>query len=140
MLINYITFSLMIINIVAIAIVGWLLFHPVQLPIVYNQPFPTDKQEVKVGEEISYLIEINKTENRQVTINRNIICDDGSLVSMVPITSDIPLGKQNVWFSFIVPLKTSFGKCYLEMKNIYRINPVREEKLTFRTQEFTVIK
>ena len=118
--------------------VGWLLFSPAPLPIIYNEPFPLDKTEVKRGEEISYYIELNKTADYDAVLNRNIICDDGNLVTMAPGSSQVPTGEQKVWVTVTVPMKTSLGACHLELTNVYKINPLRNETLNLRTQDFIV--
>ena len=128
----------MIINTAILLWVGWLLFSPAPLPIIYNEPFPLDKTEVKRGEEISYYIELNKTDDYDAVLNRNIICDDGNLVTMAPGSSQVPTGEQKVWVTVTVPMKTSLGTCHLELNNVYKINSLRHETLNLRTQDFIV--
>ena len=94
--------------------------------------------KVKRGEEISYLIHLDKRANYSAKLNRNIICNDGNLVTLAPQDSHIPIGESKVWVTITVPMKTSIATCHLEMANTYFINPIRTETMELRTQDFIV--
>ena len=138
-MINKFITIIMALNIVVLLVLGYFWFWPAPLPIIYNEPFPLDKTEVKRGEEISYLIHLDKRANYSAKLNRNIICKDGNLVTLAPQDSHIPNGESWVWVTVTVPMKTSPSTCYLEMNNSYFINPLRTETMTMRTQDFKVI-
>ena len=135
---NQITTIIMALNIAILLVVGWMLFWPAPLPIIYNEPFPLDKQEVKRGEQISYLIHLRKTADYDAELNRNIVCDDGNLVTLASQNSHVPQGEHQIWVTITVPQKTSLGTCHLEMMNTYKINPIRNEYLSLRSQDFVV--
>jgi hypothetical protein len=130
----------MSVNLLLFVAVAYLLYWPAPLPIVYNEPFPLDKTEVKRGEEISYFVHLDKRTQYAATLNRNIICDDGNLVTLASQESNAPVGEQQIWVSITVPMKTSLGTCHLEMNNAYHINPLRTEYVSLETQDFTVIE
>lgn len=127
-------------NILVLLYIVYLLWWPAPLPIIYNEPFPLDKTEVKRGEEISYYVELRKQADYRAVLNRNIICADGNLVTLAPQESGVSTGEQKIWVTLTIPMKTSLGSCYLEMNNTYFINPLRTEYLTLKTQNFTVIE
>jgi hypothetical protein len=139
-MLNYFTTLFMATNIAILGVVGYMLFWPAPLPIIYNEPFPLDKYEVERGGQISYLIHLNKRADYNAHLNRNIICDDGNLVTLAPQHSRISKGEHEVWVTVTVPEKTSLGTCHLEMNNSYEINPIRTEYMTLISQDFEVIK
>ena len=133
------TTIIMIINTLIVAYVIFLVFAPVQTPIYHNAPFPTDKQVVQRGEQISYFVEMTKRAEYEATLNRNIVCNDGNLVTMAPGSSALPIGNHAVWVTVTVPEKTSIGTCHLEMYNVFTVNPLRTETMEVRTQDFKVV-
>jgi len=135
---NHLTAVFMAINFATISVVGYMLFYPAPLPVVYNEPFPLDKEHVARGEEISYLVHLNKLADYNAKLNRNIICDDGNLVTLAPQESRVGVGEHKIWVSVTVPMKTSLGTCHLEMNNAYEINPLRTEYVDMRSQDFVV--
>ena len=137
-MINKLTALFMALNFAILAVVGYMLFYPAPLPVVYNEPFPLDKSVVERGEQISYLIHLNKIADYTAKLNRNIVCDDGNLVTLAPQESRVAQGEHKIWVSVTVPMKTSLGTCHLEMNNAYEINPLRTEYVDMRSQDFVV--
>ena len=135
-----VTGAMMVMNVVILCIVAFMMLYPAPLPIIYNEPFPLDKTEVKRGEQISYLVHLNKRANYDAVLNRNIVCDDGNLVTLAPGSSHVGQGEQRIWVTITVPMKTSLGTCHLRLNNTYHINPLRDEHLELRTQDFNVIE
>lgn len=128
----------MLLNVLALGSIVYMLVAPAPLPVVYNEPFPLDKHEVERGGQISYLIHLNKRADYRATLNRNIICDDGNLVTLAPQESRISRGEHKIWVTITVPMKTSLGTCHIEMNNAYHINPIRTEYVDMRSQDFIV--
>lgn len=138
--VNKATLLFLVINIVIFLYIAYLLFWPAPLPIIYNEPFPLDKTEVARGEEISYLIHLNKRSDYTAELNRNIICEDGNLVTLAPSNSNVPQGEHKIWITLTIPNKTSLGVCHFELNNTYHINPLREIQVSFKSKDFFVVQ
>jgi len=125
----------------ATAVVAVLLFAPVELDIIYNEPFPVYPSEVKRGEEITWIVEFSKTNSHPATINRTIVCADGNLVTLSASETNVPMTERMIAVGGVtIPEKTSLGVCYTELVATYHINPLRNIEKTMRTQNFTVIE
>lgn len=136
----YPIFTVLVLNFLLLGMAIWMLFWPVELAEVYNEPFPVYPSEVQKGESISYEIEFRKTKQYTVESNKNIICDDGSLITLAPTHTDAPLGLHKAVGSVNIPVTASVATCYLEFNTTYFINPLRTEHRTMRTQEFKIIE
>lgn len=134
------TIALLITNVLILVVVGVLLFAPVRLPIIYNEPFPVSPREVRRGETLYYTMEVDKREQYAVDVHKNIVCDDGNLVTLAPTKTNIPLGRRTITPEVIIPMKASLSTCHIEIENTYHINPLRNETLEMRTQDFIIIK
>ena len=131
----------MIINLGAVVWLFYTLAFPVQIAVLHNEPFPVYPSEVKRGEEISWKVELTKTNDYRATVNRNIVCADGNLVTLARSETNAPLGERIILNgSVTVPLKTSLGECYIEITPTYHINPLRDITKSYRTQSFNVIE
>lgn len=133
------TISLLFVNMVVIVIAAYMLFWPTQLPIIYNEPFPVTPNVVKKGGTISYTMEVNKRKAYGVNVSKNIICNDGNLVTLASVVTNIPLGRSKVTPEVVIPQKTSLGTCHIVTTSEYRINPLRTETQHMSTQDFIVI-
>jgi hypothetical protein len=135
------TTILLCVNLFATAVVAVLLFAPVELDIIYNEPFPVYPSEVKRGEEITWIVEFSKSNTFPATINRTIICADGNLVTLTSSETNVPKTERMIAVGgAVIPEKTSLGVCYTELVATYHINPLRNIEKTMRTQNFTVIE
>ena len=133
------TVGLLILNIITLLIAGVLLFWPAQLPIIYNEPFPVYPEVVHKGDTLTYTMVVNKRKQYQVDIHKNIVCEDGNLVTLAPTKTNIPLGKQTVRPEVIIPTKASYSTCYIQINSTYHVNPLRNETQIMRTQNFKII-
>lgn len=138
-LIQRLTLAILILNFIFVGSIGYMLFSPVRLPIIYNEPFPVSSKTIHKGETLTYTIELNKRKPYTAERYRNIICADGNLVTLSPERSNLPLGRQSVELEIIIPQKASFSTCYLELRYVYRINGLRTETQVMHTQDFTII-
>lgn len=132
--------GIMSLNLVSLMVVIWALLVPVELPEIYNEPFPVSPAIVAKGEVLTYTIEYNKTHMMQVDTHKNIICEDGNLVTMAPTHTAAPTGTHRVDIDVTIPEKTSLGVCHIEITNTYHVNALRDENRTMQTQDFTVIE
>jgi hypothetical protein len=130
---------MMIVNFAVLLTIGFALFYPAQLPIVYNEPFPVYPKEIRKGETLSVVMEVNKRKPYVVDVHKNIICEDGNLVTLTHTTTNIPLGKNTLTAEIIIPAKASFSTCHVEFENTYEINPLRMETQKMITQDFKII-
>lgn len=133
------TIGLLCLNVIVLLIAAFLLFFPTSLPIVYNEPFPVYPTEVKKGETLTYTMVVNKRKQYQVDIHKNIVCEDGNLVTLASTKTNIPLGKQTIHPEVIIPSKASYSTCYIEIISTYHVNPLRNEVQTMRTQTFKIV-
>ena len=137
-MIHKITIGMLGFNIAVLLVVGYMFFHPVDLAVIYNEPFPVEPKEVQRGEKVSYDIHYNKPKQYRVQSDKNIICEDGNLVTLAPVSSNSPVGEYSVTVSVKVPEKTSLGSCFIQIQNTYYINAFRTVDKTMRTQDFIV--
>jgi hypothetical protein len=133
------TVGLLILNVITLVIAGVLLFWPASLPIIYNEPFPVYPAEVKKGETLTYTMVVNKRKQYTVDIHKNIVCEDGNLVTLANTSTNIPLGKQTIRPEVIIPTKASYSTCHIEITSVYEVNPLRSESQVMRTQSFKII-
>lgn len=132
-------------NFIVMLVAGWLMFIPVNLAEVYNEPFDVFPAEVQRGDTITFAVEFYKTDNYRVESTRAIICDDGNLVTLaVPnstdgtVRSSVSQGRHTATVEITIPEKTSLGKCHVELNNTYYVNPLRTLYRTMETKDFTV--
>lgn len=133
------TVALLLLNGIVVAMAGILLFYPAQLPIVYNEPFPVYPTVVHKGGALTYTMDVDKRKQYTVDIHKNIVCEDGNLVTLAPQKTNIPLGRQKISPEVIIPNKASFSTCYIEIVSVYEVNPLRSETQTMRTQNFRIV-
>lgn len=131
---------LLLTNLAILGVLAYLLLWPVQLPIVYNEPFPVFPDVVRKGESIYYTMDVNKRESFVADVHKNIICNDGNLVTLAPVATNIPVGRRTITPEVTIPYKSSLGVCHIEIENTYYINPLRTETQAMRTQDFTIIQ
>jgi hypothetical protein len=96
-------------------------------------------KEVARGGDLILEIEYVKYDSFPVTSNKNIICEDGNLVTMASNSTNLPKGEQKFVVTFTVPQKTSIGNCYLQYVNVYEVNPIRNITKVWTTETFKVV-
>lgn len=133
------TVALLILNIIVVVMAGVMLFWPAQLPIVYNEPFPVYPEVVHKGDTLTYTMVVNKRKQYTVEVHKNIVCEDGNLVTLAPAKTNIPLGKQTIRPEVIIPAKASYSTCYVEIESVYEVNPLRSETQIMRTESFKIV-
>lgn len=129
---------ILVMNVAAVGYVLYLTFGPAHLPVVYG--VQTEKTEYARGDELTYTVDFKKFVERPVTTTRNIICEDGNLVTLAPVIDNAPLGNNRAVQSITLPMKTPISKCYLDFKATYPINFLRTETLSFISNTFNVTK
>lgn len=137
--IQKITVVMLLLNFIVVGVFAYLLFWPTQLPIIYNEPFPVSPKEIKKGEVLTITMEVNKRKQYTVDVHKNIVCNDGNLVTLAPNKTSIPLGTNTIEVEIIIPTKASFSTCHVEFENEYKINALRIEHQKMVTQSFKII-
>jgi hypothetical protein len=132
------SYIILAINLGAVVYFLYLTLGPARIPVVHSTE--TEKTEYMRGEELSYAIHFTKYVPRQVTVTRNIVCNDGNLVTLAPVVDNAPLGENRSVQSFILPMKTSVATCHLDFRATYDINFMRTETLSFISNEFVVVR
>jgi hypothetical protein len=133
------TVGLLVLNVITLVIAGVLLFWPASLPIVYNEPLPVYPEVVHKGDTLTFVMEVNKRKQYTVDVHKNIVCEDGNLVTLADARTNIPLGRQTVKPEVIIPQKASYSTCFIEITSVYEVNPLRSETQVMRTQNFKII-
>lgn len=135
----------------AVGIAGWMLllvllgfwyWWPVALPTI-TQPLPVLNEDhvVDVGEPIRLRLDVVKpTDLTTVATDRFITCDSGNLIPLASNPTSLPVGEYTIDAdSVVLPPKALPGEvCILRYVITYRINPVREERLSMESEPFTV--
>jgi len=131
----------MSVNLFAVCWLFYQMFYQPQLDIIHNEPFPVRPASVERGGVIQWEIEYTKTNDFPATIHRNIICEDGNLVTLASSVTNAPKGNHLKAINQLeVPLKTSLGVCYMELTADYEINNLRTVSRTYISQPFIVTK
>lgn len=139
-MINQVTSVIMFFNVVFLLVMGYMMFWPIQLSDILNEPFPVTPAEVQRGDTISFDIHFIKHEHYEVHSTRSIICDDGNLVTLAnPVEStNVPLGEHIGSLELIIPKKVSNGNCHVELTNEYCANPLNCVERVLKSESFFV--
>lgn len=132
--------GMMLLNLAMLIGVAYMMFWPFPLTEVLNEPFPVEPYEIQRGDTITVFVEFEKYRDYPVELNKNIICNDGNLVTLAPSTSQAPTGHHDISIEITIPQKVSDGTCHFEFRNTYHINPLRQETLIRESQDFVVIE
>jgi hypothetical protein len=115
-----------------------LFIFPVKI-IDVVQPYKIVSKVVKRGGVLTYEVEYKKYTNSPAIVYRNIICEDGNLVTLAPIESNVPKGDHKLVRSDVmVPMKTSLGECRLDVTLDYHVNMFRHKIYNFESESFEV--
>lgn len=118
----------------------WLL-HDYSLPSVKTPIAIMNKNdEVAIGDRIEMRMVVDKPAVLKPEGSVFIECEDGNLVTMVPIITNLPVGKYISYNDkYVLPPKVAVGaRCALQLKYTYQLNPIRTETLQWGTETFTV--
>lgn len=119
----------------------WLM-HDYELPSVKTPiQIVNANHEIAIGDRIQMRMVVDKPISMQPEGSVFISCKDGNLVTMVPLITNLPVGKYVVFNDkYILPPKVAVGsKCVMNLKYTYQVNPIRTETLQWPTEEFTAL-
>lgn len=133
---NALSSILLFINILAVGWVLLLTFGPAHIPVVHD--VQTERTSYVRGDELMYTVHFTKFVERPVTTTRNILCDDGNLITLAPLVDNAPLGENKSIQSVTLPMKASVSTCRLDFKATYNINFLRTETLSFTSNDFVI--
>lgn len=101
-----------------------------------------DNKQIKVGETIEMEIQVNKPSELKPEGSVYITCNDGNLVTMNSMTTNLPVGEYTVVNRlYKLPPKVAVGsKCQFNFRNAYQVNPIRDITKEWSTEDFEVIR
>lgn len=136
-LITFISASLII-----VVCLFWLIYpykvSEVKVPIkILN-----DNKQIRIGETIEMEIQVNKPSELKPDGSVYITCNDGNLVTMNSMTTNLPVGEYTVVNRlYKLPPKVAVGsKCQFNFRNVYQVNPIRDITRKWASEDFEVIK
>ena len=117
----------------------WAVFMPVQLTEV-ETPMPlANGVEYHRGDTLHFIINYKKHNDYPAVGTRTIQCDDGNLVTMTEVRTNLPSGEgTSVSLPLVIPEKVSDGWCKLVIDVRFEINGFRNEQATYETVPFYV--
>jgi hypothetical protein len=140
--VNKIATALLLVMFTALVSIITYLVYPVNI-ISVVQPYKVlnENKEVVRGEKLVYEVEYTKHTDTPAVIYRNVVCDDGNLVTLSPVDSNVPRGEHKIVRSdVVIPGKTSLGMCKLSIVLDYEWSHIRDIRYNFETESFKVIK
>jgi len=137
----------------ATGIIGWFglmlllsfwYIMPAQLPTV-TQPLPilNANHQIAIGEELLVMLKIQKDIPKDaIDSDRYITCDSGNLVTLTSNPTTVPVGTYTIVSNdIILPNKVLVGDtCIMNYSILYYINPLRNEILNLKSDEFTIVE
>jgi hypothetical protein len=116
----------------------WAFWPDEMMTIRNSQHVKTDKRDYIAGDRIFYTLDYCKTQQITATVTRAIV--DGIRISYDTITNDLPLGCHSVIiYDLTIPSFLPAGIYHIEGAKEYRLNPIRNLKVTFRTDNFNIV-
>jgi hypothetical protein len=103
-----------------------------------NQPFEILTPVVKAGETLRYRLDYCKYMDIGSQITRSFI--DGVIYDTPPFKTHRDIGCHETVVELKVPKTLQSGRYFLQIDYRYQVNPIRNEDITARTQEFDIIE
>ena len=116
----------------------WMMFAPVQILEVKNNPMPLTKDILKRGESIPFVLDYCRPEGMNAyTVTPQII--NGVVITLESFNSVLEPGCHKVISNTTrIPEELTPGKYHVHFIVEYRVNALRTEVLRYETQIFTV--
>ena len=93
--------------------------------------------QVKLGGTFEMLIDYCKYIDNPATVSRSLLND--RIVSLTPYVSTLPKGCQTKIVSVVIPENMFPSKYEMVTANIYVVNFIRTETVTYRTEKFEIL-
>lgn len=137
----YFSMGIIITAIIGLVYFFYLILYPFKtVDLVQPIKVLNENHEVQRGGDLILEIDYVKYGNYTVDSSKNIICDDGNLVTMANNTTNLPAGQQKFVVAFTIPQKISLANCYLQYTNVYKVNPLRNITKVWATETFRVVE
>lgn len=119
---------------------AYLYFIPVRVIVPNEQPYKVKTKQVRIGEQLVYVVDACKYKDVAATVARAFVED--SRQSIYPAISEVSrlktgCGKTDVFMT--VPPSVLPGKYYLQLDITYQVNFLREENYHFETETFEIL-
>lgn len=129
-------------SVIIVVCLFWV-FYPYQVSEV-KVPIEIENEnnQIRIGERIKMRLQISKPNNIKPEGTVFISCDDGNLVTMASLTSNLPVGEYSlINDKYVLPPKVAIGTtCQFNFRNVYQVNPIRGITKDWYSEEFKVIK
>lgn len=129
-------------SVIIVVCLFWV-FYPYQVSEV-KVPIEIENEnnQIRVGERIEMRLQISKPNNIKPEGTVFISCDDGNLVTMASLTSNLPVGEYSlINDKYVLPPKVAVGsKCTFNFRNSYQVNPIRDIVKSWYSESFEVIR
>lgn len=133
----YLYFCLTVIMASSAIYAYWALF-PITV-IKFTAPITVNKKTYHPGEQIIYTISYCKYKNLPGTVYRSLV--NSTRTSFTEMTNSLPVGCHTTKISDLkIPDYNDDGLYHLEATTVYKINPIREETVSWKSVEFIIKK
>lgn len=116
---------------------------------LYPYPTPTIKEPIQIlnqnkkiaiGDRIVMKLEVTKPADYSPKGSVFITCNDGNLVTLAPLTTNLPVGSYTILNDkYTLPPKVAVGsECKFNFRNEYQVNPIRTVTGDWASETFKV--
>lgn len=118
-------------------VISFWLFYP-YTPGMIEEPIKiiNENQQLVPGEVLIYELDMNKLLPLSATISKQLIFENGFVLTFTPIIGNIKEGEFVKLFPLETPHFAPLGKCILKWEGIYHVNPIRDVSIIARSEPF----
>lgn len=117
-------------------LIGYWLLWPVTI-MTFTAPTVVDKQIYKPGDKIAYTLTYCKTNSQVGTVYRTLV--NSTITTYTPVTNNLPEGcRKTTRSDLTIPDNADAGIYHLESTIVYKINPIRDVVVSWKTNDFEV--
>lgn len=137
--INHYTLYLLLITTILIIVTGFWLLYPQKIMVIENpQNVKLNKTVYHKGERITYELNYCKYKPYTATVYRTLV--NSIRISYTEMHSNIAMGCRTLRSSDLrIPEFAETGRYHIETTVEYVVNPLRTERITWRSQEFEIV-
>ncbi len=122
-----------------IATVIWMEFAPIRTLEPRVQPYRVITTTVVPGEAVTYEVDACKYTTAPAQVYRQLVSDDGDIISLPSVTSNFPQGcAKNRSSTTSIPVSTLPGRYRLQLTLVYQVYGFRSVSINVNTDYFII--
>lgn len=137
--INHYTLYLLLLTTLLLGVVGFWLLYPQKVMVIENsQNVKLDKTVYHKGDRITYEMKYCKYKPYTATVLRTLV--NSIRITYTELHSNLEMGCRTLRSSDLeIPEFAETGRYHIETTIEYVINPLRTERITWKSQEFEIV-